>query len=569
MSEATLIQESVVPAHPDSDAGRNRHTSTPSWKYAAFLLLVSVVVYAQALAFPFLQYDDVIYIQENAYVHQWKSAPSFFSSFVNENFDKSSAKLPNLYRPAISCWILLNYKLFGERAALWHLMAVALYALGVLLLWRIAWKLSCNQFVAVACALLYAVHPLHVEAVAWIAGAYVETLLTVFFFGAFLAYLRWRESRRPIWLVMCGVLTLCALLSKESAAALPVLIACHVLIFRGPREKPEPGGRGLLPVGIALCCSVVIYALMRFHAIHGIVAPHRLHSWTSVFRSIPLVFVTHLKHAFWPVHLSAWYDERLVSKITLGNFYVPLLICVAYSALMIWALRRKPVAGFMMLWWALSLVPTLLGTISLSEDLPIVQDRFAFLGLAGLCLVVAQVLESIPSRVTLLSFKAPGTIAVAIMAAVMGGLSALQVNTWRDDFALARHGIEVAPHTLRPWILLGVESSRKRDFDTAVVAFRGAVDVAPDQWNVLYTYAIALKNVGDRKQAIRVLTRGLELNPTATPTYIVLANLLTAEGRLDEADKVLEQGIAQAREPDFLRLLQQRLRTYQARSIAR
>jgi hypothetical protein len=520
--------------------------------YAVFLLFLTVLIYAQTIWFPFLHFDDIIYIANNTYTQQWKSIPSFFTSAVNSNFQIKAASMPNLYRPATSCWILFNFKLFGNNPAFWHLSAVVLYVLSWFLLWRIVKKLTGSDFISIATAFLYALHPLHVEGVAWIAGAFVETLVAVFFLGGFLAYLRWRDDFQLRWLILCGILVLLGLLSKESAAALPVLIVCHALIFRKPNARQSPG-RDSLILTLGLSIPIGIYAILRRSAIHGIVAPHPLHAWSDVFRTIPLLFTTYLKNVVWPMHLSPWYDARLLTTLGWKTFYFPLIICLAYAGITLWALRRKPLVGFFLLWWALALGPSLAGIISYANDLPVIQDRFTFVALAGLCPLVALAVNSLPGKTHLFGFKASSVLVVATVAAFWGILSALQVGIWRDDISLAEHGIQIAPHTLRPRVLLASELNRKGDFERAVVAYRNATELAPDHWEIFFGYGLALESSGQRPEAIRAMAHAAEISPSVSPPYLVMADLLTRDGKWQDAIKVLTRGITVAREPELLR----------------
>src|SRR5258708_31308522 len=110
------------------------------YKHAVFLVLFTCLVYAQSIGFPFLHFDDTIYIVENNYVHQWASAPSFFTGATDSAPAENGPKIvANLYRPLPQLWVLLSYKLWGVQPALWHLASVGLYVLGVCLFWRLTW----------------------------------------------------------------------------------------------------------------------------------------------------------------------------------------------------------------------------------------------------------------------------------------------------------------------------------------------------------------------------------------------------------------------------------------------
>src|SRR5205807_1170070 len=315
-------------------------------------------------------------IAQNPYAHQWSSLPSYFTGSTDTKVSRNAPKISNFYRPAISTWVLLNYKLFGLRPAFWHLSAIALYGLGVWLLWRIAWKLSGNDFVALAAALLYSLHPIHVEGVAWIAGSCVETLLSVFFLAGFLMYLCWRDDPRILWLAGCGIAVLCGLLSKETAAALPILILIHALLFRSPPGEPPSRRLHLAPLVLTLAAAVAVYAGLRIPATHGNIISHPYHSWGDVFRTAPLLFVKYMKLALWPVWLGTWYEAQIVPAFSDVKFYLPLMLSLGYAALTVWALARKKLVAFLLIWWVVVLGPPL-AAVRIFPDFELMHDRFA------------------------------------------------------------------------------------------------------------------------------------------------------------------------------------------------
>ncbi len=536
-------------------------------KSILFVLLITCLVYVQVVTFPFLHFDDTVYIVENGYVHKWQSLPSFFTGARETVAGDKAPPVANLYRPIPAVWLLLNYKLFGVHPALWHLSALSLYFLGVWLLWRVAWKLTRNDFVAAAASLFYALHPTHVEGVAWVSGASVETLLSVLFLGAFLAYLHWREVGGWLWLAACEILTLLALFTKETAVALPVLMLTHAYLVRSPDSTATDHRRNLLPLAITSTAVVGTYALLRVHALHTMVASQPQHSWGDVFRTLPLAFVTYLQHAFWPVHLAPWYDVRIVTAAGLTSFYLPLAVCLACAALTLWAMVRKPLIGFFLLWWIVSLAAPLIGIIAFPE-FAVVQDRLSFVAIAGLAMLAAQLLANLPNRKghLLFGFNAIGTVTMLAVALGLGMLSVFQVRVWNSDFAMLSHAIEVTPMSQRARVLLGAEYMKHGEARRAVIAYRNAVNLDPNQGGVLYPYAIALASAGDRPEAIRVLTRATQVSPLMTSPYFVLADLLVKEGRFDEAAAVLERGARQASQPALLRwqLSQIRLMQQQA-----
>src|SRR5205823_6624937 len=140
------------------DAGSDRiaaSTSHPLSSHALFLILITSLVYLQTIRFPFLELDDTPYIVQNPLAQQWSSLPSYFVGFSDPHLAKY-LKIPNFYRPVVATWLVMSYKLFGPRPALWHFAAVVLYIFGVWLMWRVARRLVQNDSAALAAALIYA-----------------------------------------------------------------------------------------------------------------------------------------------------------------------------------------------------------------------------------------------------------------------------------------------------------------------------------------------------------------------------------------------------------------------------
>jgi hypothetical protein len=527
--------------------------SAPQFRYILFILLITFLVYVQAVRYPFLNLDDTAFIVSRQYVHQWSSLPSFFTGAAtgaaNDGF-----RISHFYRPMVLCWLLLNYKLLGLQPALWHLSAILMYCVGVWLLWQVVWKLTRDDFVTLAATAIYALHPLHVEGVVWISGAFVETLLSVFFLGSFLAYLQWRDNRRPVWLILCGALLLCALLTKETAAALPVLIAAHALLFRSSGQEGMARGRGWVWPVITVTTAGCFYVLMRMAAIHAVVLPHERHNWGDVLRTGPLLFAIYGIKTLWPVHLGAWYDTSVVSTFTLTNFWLPLLFCILYAGLTVWVLLlRKPLAAFLLLWWAVLLGPAIAGVVSFS-DFELAHDRFTFLALAASAIGVAELLRRLPARgPSLFGFAGTSTVAMALVMVALALLTTAQASTWKNEIELYAHDIDVAPRCIKARTYLASEFIKRHDLASALIVDRDALALDPNRWQAVFHYGMTLSTAGYREEGLRQLYRAVELAPGQNAVYYGLGAVLADSGSFDQSIKILQQGIAVADDPGPLR----------------
>src|SRR5438309_6218126 len=199
------------------------------------ILAFTALLYAPTLRFGFV-YDDHLQIVQNPLVHSWRFIPEVFRSHVWEAWDPGDAG--NYYRPLNTLWFRINDALFGLRPAGWHATAILLHVVATWLVYILARRLSGKPLVAAFTALLFAVHPMRHEVVSWVSGT-TESLWSVLFLLAFLAYLRSRED--VLWTILSCVLYAAAILAKETAVMLPAVVFAHAAIYGGGADDDKPG----------------------------------------------------------------------------------------------------------------------------------------------------------------------------------------------------------------------------------------------------------------------------------------------------------------------------------------
>jgi 4-amino-4-deoxy-L-arabinose transferase-like glycosyltransferase len=162
----------------------------PPWLGIAAVLALTFAVYSQTLYFQFV-HDDVGQIVENPAVHSWSAVPTYFTSHVWEGFDPG--ELGNYFRPIFLLWLRINDAVFGNRAWGWHLSTILAHLLTTFLVYLLIQRVGLSRDVAVLAALIFGLHPAHIEAVTWISGV-TEPLLGIFLVASFLCYLRSRPG---------------------------------------------------------------------------------------------------------------------------------------------------------------------------------------------------------------------------------------------------------------------------------------------------------------------------------------------------------------------------------------
>src|SRR5271157_6349218 len=200
----------------------NKGSSLPSWKGIAVILALTFAVFAPTLRYQFV-HDDRGQIVENPAVHSWRAVPTYFTSHVWAAV--MPEELGNYYRPLFLLWLRINDAVFGNQAWGWHLTSILAHVLTTLLVYLLAWRLGIGTDAALLAALIFGLHPAHIEAVAWVSGV-TEPLLGILLIASFLSYVQSRVegARAPKWKIISLVLFALAILEKETALILPGLL---------------------------------------------------------------------------------------------------------------------------------------------------------------------------------------------------------------------------------------------------------------------------------------------------------------------------------------------------------
>ena len=246
--------------------------------HLAAALLLALVAYANALGNGFVL-DDVGVIVENPLVHQGADVWTVFTSGYWPSGASGVSTDPTLYRPLVILSYVLNGSGPGLNATAFHAVNLALHVLATALVFLLALRIFESAMGSLAAAAVFAVHPVHTEAVTGIVGR-ADVLATVFFLASFLvlrrraAFVDAEQSRRLHvalgWGLAGAVAWLCGLFSKEIAATLPLVLVLDDWLAR--REFPAERGpaiRVLLVRYTPLGVAAVLYLLLRDNAIAG------------------------------------------------------------------------------------------------------------------------------------------------------------------------------------------------------------------------------------------------------------------------------------------------------------
>jgi Gpi18-like mannosyltransferase len=249
---------------------------------------LALAVYSRSLFCGFIR-DDLPQIVNNPQVQSWQYLPQILTSHLWGHMAGYHALF---YRPLFSLWMLVIYTLGGLSAWFWHLSSILLHVACTYLVYRLSKRLIGSEVGAGLAAALFAVHPIHVDAVTWVSASN-ELIFSVLTLGAMLVLLAPHErgDRWPI--LLSAVLYFTGLFAKETGVALIVLLIAMAWIRLKDRESSW--GKRLVLTGSPYVAATGAYLIIRWSVMHSVGVEKGEHSWREVLFSSPSIMLFYLR----------------------------------------------------------------------------------------------------------------------------------------------------------------------------------------------------------------------------------------------------------------------------------
>jgi protein O-mannosyl-transferase len=507
----------------------------------ALLVLSIFLCYGRASSYPFINFDDDQYVYQNPYVTRGLTAGGVawaFRSFHAGN-----------WHPVTWVSHMLDVELFGLDAGRHHLSSLFLHATNTLLLCFLLVRMTGAIWRSTLVAALFALHPLHVESVAWVAER--KDLLSSFFFLLTLwAYEHHVKARSWRSHLLLAIPFAAGLMSKPMLVTTPFVLllldywplgrwrataenstckgALRTTLFRLAREK------SLLFVLAVTSSVITVLAQQKGGAVASLdIIP----AGSRVLNALAAYF-TYLQKMVWPSGLAILYPVSAAGaegwKALLG-----LALVVGGSSIAVWQAPKRGhlVTGW---FWYLGMLVPVVGLVQVGSQS--MADRYTYLPLIGMFILIAWELDRLSSS---WGERARWAVACACVAAVLALAvrTYAQVGKWSSEVTLYEHTLEVAPDNPSLLLNLGSALMSQGRLGEAARHYEHVLRLRPEDARAHAALGTVLAQTGEQAAAVSHLDRALSLDPRLPQAYRSMGVLLLSQKRIPEATSMLREAV--------------------------
>jgi tetratricopeptide (TPR) repeat protein len=499
--------------------------------------LIIIAVFLQSAGHDFVNYDDQAYVTDNNRVKAGLTYQGIVWAFTT--FHAAN------WHPLTWLSHMLDCELYGLNPMGHHLTNICLHVVNTLLLFYLLYGPTRKYWHSLFVSVLFAVHPLHVESVAWVAER-KDLLSTLFLFVTLILYDRYvRHLSLKLYILTLLIYAL-GLMSKPMLVTLPFVMLLWDFWPLGrwqlrtkPTEERAPNtqkessastgsrlfGEKIPFFALSLAsCIVTYYAQRQAGAVAGI------HTLPYSFRAINALvsYVKYMVYMFWPHHLAVIYPLPPTLTVVEGLMAGLFMIGISY---LVYRLAR-PHTYFLVGWlWYLGTLVPVIGLVQVGKQA--MADRYTYIPLTGLFIMVAWGIPALLQKSRYRRIALPAAAGLSLVA--LATCTWVQLSYWKNGVMLFSHAIKAVPDNYIAHRILGNALAEQGAFAEAERSFRASLCIRPDDEETHTEWGAALAKQKKIDEAIDHFTAALEINPYSANAHYNLGIVLAEKGRVAES----------------------------------
>ena len=493
------------------------------WFIYLALAVITFAVFWQVHNFDFTNYDDDLYVYENTHISSGLTLSNIGWVFTNEHVGN--------WHPLTGLSHMLDCQFFGLKSSWHHLVNLLFHIANTLLLLTVLKRMTGELWQSTFVAALFAIHPLHVESVAWISER-KDVLSTLFWILTIGAYFRYAEKRSAGWYTLAIVLFAMGLMAKPMLVTLPFVL---LLIDYWPLNRLDINNRN--QIYRCVCEKIPFFILSAVSSVITFVVQKNTGAVSKI-EALPLIMRTanaaisygkYIGKMFWPANLAAFYPYQEDKLQTWQVFAVAVLLIIITICVVRLAARHRylPVGWF---WFMGTLVPVI-GIVQAGSQA--LADRYTYVPLIGLFIVVAWGLPELFKNWRYQ--KIVLTLLALVTLLALSVCTWLQTGYWNNTMSLFEHALRVTNGNYMAHNQLGNAYFAADEIDHAISAYNKAIEINPkDPWSY-YNRGNIYISKGQYDLAIFDYNKAIEINPSDSDSYRERGAAYYSKGEIDHA----------------------------------
>jgi tetratricopeptide (TPR) repeat protein len=496
-----------------------------------FLVIATLAVYLQVRNHEFLNYDDDTYVTENRHVQAGITLTGLGWAFTTTHAAN--------WHPLTWLSHMVDCHLYGMNPGPHHLTNLFLHIANSLLLFIVFWRMTGDSWRSGFVAALFALHPLHVESVAWVAER-KDVLSTFFWMLTLWSYVRYVERPGIQRYGLVLLFFILGLLAKPMLVTLPfvLLLLDYWPLGRIQSGQPGHGNRShqkssalhlvweKTPFFVLITISsVVTFFVQQSGKAVGSLEALPLHVRIA---NALVSYFSYIEKMIWPHHLAAFYPYPKIFpwwQVAGAGFLLVLITVLAIRGR-----RKRPDFFVGWLWYTGTLVPVI-GLVQVG--LQALADRYTYVSLIGIFLIIAWRVPELAAR---WRYRETGLATTAtLVLLILGGVTWLQVRYWTNSTTLFQHALHVTSGNYVAHDNLGIELFRRGKIDEAMSHFTDALRIEPDFEKAHNNLGAVLLRKGKIDEAVHHFSEAIRIKPDFEKAYNNLGAALARQGKTAEA----------------------------------
>jgi protein O-mannosyl-transferase len=499
--------------------------------YVAFLLVAATMVfYSGVLGNGFVNFDDNDYVTSNAIVQKglsWEGIKWAFTSFHASN-----------WHPLTWLSHMLDVQLFGLNPAGHHLMNLIFHICATFLLFGFLSSATGKIWLSGFASALFALHPMHVESVAWVAER-KDVLSASFYFATLWAYVYYSRFHSLKKYALAIILFTLGLMAKPMLVSLPFML---LLLDYWPLGRFKANFRNISRVAsekipfillAAISSSITIFAQQT-----AIASLNKIYLSTRISNAI-VSYCIYIWQGFWPFNLSVLYP---FTRPEIANVVICSLILVTITVVVLWQVIRSPILFTGWVWYLITLIPVI-GIVQVGSQAH--ADRYTYVPYVGLFIIAVWGANTLLNK---LKYRKRMLLIVTFLLTMfaLAIITRQQITFWKNDFTLFSHAIKVTKNNAIAYGNLGFFYENDGQIDQAIACYQRALDIY-SYFDAHFNLGNTLMQKGQTDNAINHYLKALEIKPNNIKVLSNLAGAYFKKRQYSESLQIIQKAIGFAK----------------------